>query len=57
MLIVVMYGADKLLCVLAECDTPHNTIINDNYMMLRVNDMHTDVRTFTCIDMHDKYVR
>ena len=39
MLIVMMCGAEKL-CVLAVYETPHNTIINDNAMMLHVNDIH-----------------
>ena len=42
-----------MLCVLAVCETPHNTIINDNAMMLRVNAMYTGVRTCTSIDVHD----
>ena len=57
MLIVMMCGAEKLSsCVLAMCETPHNTIINGNAMMLRVNDMYTDVRTCTSIDLYDSDV-
>ena len=56
MLIVMMCGAVKLLCVIAVCDTLHNTIINDNAMMSHVNDMYTGVITCTSIDLHDKDV-
>ena len=56
MLIVMMCGAEKLSCVLAVCEPPHNTIINGNAMMLRVNDMYTDVRTCTSIDLYDSDV-
>ena len=48
-------GAEKLLFVLAVCETPHNTI-NDTDIMLRVNDMYTHVRTCPSIDLHDKDV-
>ena len=50
-----VWGREVIVRV-SVCETPHNTISNDNDMMLRVNDMYTDVRACTCIDLHDKDV-
>ena len=60
MLMVMACGAEKLMCVLAVCETPckYHAIINDNAMMLRVNEMYAerDVITWTSNDLHDKDV-